>query len=268
MANKKSENEMKKNASVKSTKQAKSKNINQTQKKKTGSKTEEKKSVNPSKTSPTAKESKKEKVEKERVTNKTVKNSETVKTNSKKQLEEKKVEPKTKNIQKDAPALIASDEMSKLIRIILIVVIVAVAFYGITMIVMKFQKESIPERKVDNTPAVIQYEEILIGTMLNQKRNEYYVLIQKADDPYQSLTKYYIQKYQAKKDSLKVYRADMNQALNALYISETSNIKASSIHDFKISDITLVKVKNKRIVEAYEGIGAIEKALQTISTTK
>ncbi len=192
------------------------------------------------------------------------------KDNSKKkrkvETQEKKVKNKNENV---APtSVVSSDEMGKLIKIILILIVIVVAFYGLTVLITKFQKTSVPDRNKNTTPAVIQYDEILIGTMLNQAREEYYVLIQKDDDQYQTLTSYYLQRYNSTTKPLKVYIANINSVYNQFYISENSNIKTNNISEFKVSTITLVKVKNHEIVEAYEGLEEIEKAFKALLEKK
>ncbi len=173
-----------------------------------------------------------------------------------------------KNKKESASVAVNSDEMGKLVRIILVLIVIVVAFYGLTVIITKFQKTSIPDRNKNIVPAVIQYDEILIGTILNQTRDEYYVLIQKDDDQYQTLTSYYLQRYNSNSKSLKVYISNINSVYNQFYISETSNIKTNNINEFRVSTITLIKVKNHEIVEAYEGLEEIENAFKKILDNK
>ena len=44
--------------------------------------------------------------------------------------------------------------------------------------------------------------------------------------------------------------SNMNSIYNEFYISETSNVRTNNINEFKVSTITLVKIKNHEIVEA------------------
>lgn len=198
------------------------------------------------------------------------------KLDSKKENNTKKVEKKEESTSKvknrnekvASSTIVSSDEMGKLVKIILVLIIIVVAFYGLTVIITKFQKTSIPERNQNTVPAVIQYDEILIGTILNQARDEYYVLIQKDDDQYQTLTSYYLQKYSSDSKSLKVYKSNMNSIYNEFYISETSNVRTNNVGEFRVSTITLVKIKNHEIVEAYEGLEEVESAFKKLTDKK
>lgn len=175
---------------------------------------------------------------------------------------------KNKNEKTASSTIASSDEMGKLIKIIVVLIVIVAAFYGLTVIITKFQKTSTPERNKNTVPAVIQYDEILIGTILNQARDEYYVLIQKDDDQYRTLTSYYLQKYSSNSKSLKVYMSNMNSIYNEFYISETSNVRTNNINEFRVSTITLVKIKNHEIVEAYEGLDDVESAFKKLIDKK
>jgi len=197
-------------------------------------------------------------------------------TSKKKETTSKKAEKKegkvssvkNKNEKTASSTIASSDEMGKLIKIIVVLIVIVAAFYGLTVIITKFQKTSTPERNKNTVPAVIQYDEILIGTILNQARDEYYVLIQKDDDQYRTLTSYYFQKYSSNSKSLKVYMSNMNSIYNEFYISETSNVRTNNINEFKVSTITLVKIKNHEIVEAYEGLDDVEGAFKKLIDKK
>lgn len=175
---------------------------------------------------------------------------------------------KNKSEKMKSSSIVSSDEMGKLTKIILVLVVIAIAFYGLTVIITKFQKPSVPDRNKNIVPAAIQYDEILIGTMLNQSRDEYYVLIQKDDDQYQTLTSYYLQRYSTNSKSLKVYMSNINSIYNQFYISETSNIRTNNMSEFRVSTITLVKIKNHEIVEAYEGLDEVENAFKKLVDNK
>lgn len=197
-------------------------------------------------------------------------------TSKKKETTSKKAEKKegkvssvkNKNEKTASSTIASSDEMGKLIKIIVVLIVIVAAFYGLTVIITKFQKTSTPERNKNTVPAIIQYDEILIGTILNQARDEYYVLIQKDDDQYRTLTSYYLQKYSSNSKSLKVYMSNMNSIYNEFYISETSNVRTNNINEFKVSTITLVKIKNHEIVEAYEGLDDVESAFKKLIDKK
>lgn len=157
-----------------------------------------------------------------------------------------------------------SDEILRLIKIILILVVIVVVFYIITIVITKYQKDSTEPNYNDTTPAIIQYDEIVLGTLLKQSREEYYVLIKGEKEPYEELFSSYIKTYSSKAKSLKVYTANLDDVFNQFYVSETSYLKTKNISEFRVSGISLVKVKNHEVVEAYEGIDEIETAFKAL----
>ena len=142
---------------------------------------------------------------------------------------------------------IQNDEMVKLIRIFLIIVVVFMLFYALTVTISnKKNKPSIENNNVDS----IQYAEILLGTIFNKKENSYYVIAEFKDDEknYSS----YVNEYNKKEDALNIYYVDMNDAMNSKYINDEENI-TNDISDLKISKTTLFKIENGQIVEHYSG---------------
>jgi len=161
---------------------------------------------------------------------------------------------------------VSSDEMSKLIKIIVVLVIIVVVFYLITVLITKNRKKQTNNYTSDTTPAVIQYDNIIIGTIFNQVPTEYYVLIKdKENGPYETLLSSYVKTYQSKKDSLKIYNSYMNDVFNKKYIAETSNLNVSSATEFRVSDITLIKISNHSVTESYEGIDNVQMALKNMT---
>ena len=84
-----------------------------------------------------------------------------------------------------------------------------------------------------NTYTTIQYDEILIGSILNQPEDEYYVLLV-SQDLYNRYYKNYLSQYS---NGNKFYYAIIENGLNKSYFNETSNLK----------------IKETKIAETYEG---------------
>lgn len=180
------------------------------------------------------------------------------KTNKKKQAS---ILKETENKKTVVP--VSSDEMTKLIRIVFIIVAIVIIFYAITVLITKYKKENY-ERNTTPIKAIIQYDEIIIGTLLNQSRNEYYVLMEKEENLYHSLLQSYLDSYQTKQNALKVYTVNLDSIFNADYISSESKLNVENIKDFRVSNISLIKVKDQKIVETYEGIDQVENALKNL----
>ena len=194
------------------------------------------------------------------------------KNNSKKQTTKKvtakkeenaKVEPKKTNIErkvkvektivkeenkKEVTPILNSNEMKNLLIIILVVTAIFLIFYGITTLVTKNKNKA---NNKTNEETVIQYDEILLGTLFEQTNTEYYVLISKEDDMYLSTYSNLISIYQTSDDSIRVYFADLDNGFNKNYKAEKSNI-SSNLKELKLSGTTLLKIKDKNIISSYE----------------
>lgn len=136
-----------------------------------------------------------------------------------------------------------SDEVGRLIKMVVIVTVVFLLFYAVTLIVTKEKKQ-----EVLKTPATIQYKEILLGNILKQPNDNYYVLAFAPDDAYSI---YYETKLDGKK--VKYYKVNIDNPLNSNFVSDKSNLNVSDITDLKVSQSTLFEIKNKKIIKTYEG---------------
>lgn len=203
------------------------------------------------------KKSNKKKTANKNVTKKTVKvenKKETVKTekkqdNKKEVVKVEKIEKKEKN-----------NEMVKLVKIVLLITAIFLIFYGITILVTDNRKE-----EQTPTDVTIQYDEILLSSLLEQPNSEYYVLVTKEDDDYAGVYSVYTSKYQSKENKLRLYTANLSNGFNSSYEAEESNTNTTKIEELKLKDSTLLKISNKKIVAAYEGSTKIIEHLKSIS---
>ncbi len=138
-------------------------------------------------------------------------------------------------------------EMGNMFKIVLIILIVFGIFYVITYYIKKGNNETYNNQP--NTYTTIQYDEILIGSILNQPEDEYYVLLV-SQDLYNRYYKNYLSQYS---NGNKFYYAIIENGLNKSYFNETSNLKPEDIKDFKFNTISLLKIKESKIAETYEG---------------
>ena len=166
------------------------------------------------------------------------------KVNAKKELKEKVEEKETK---KGTNAPVTNNEMVNLIKIVLIVTAIFLIFYGITTLVTdKSNSGTNPE------DVVIQYDEILLGTLFEQSNAEYYVLVTAEEDynvqTYSSL----VSSYKAKENSLRVYTSNLDNGFNKSYKAEETKI-SNNLQELKLKGSTLLKIKDKTIVAHYEG---------------
>ena len=153
----------------------------------------------------------------------------------------------------------SNDDDKVIFRFIIILVVVLVSCVGIffaTKYLVKKEdttkEETSKEVEIDNSVAIV-------GTMLNKKENEYYVIIydKKSSDAYTYSS--LVTSYSSKPEHLPVYTVDLSNGLNSKYYSkEETNPKDENLNDLRFGDITLIKVTNKSITNAYESIDEIK----------
>ena len=224
-----------------------------------------------------AENEKKIKKEKASTTKKEIKNNKTAssKKDSSKKLEKTKVileekkevkelKEKKENIKQARKQLYYnnsdSDELSKLIKIVLAVTLIIIVFYGVTVVVTNKAKEAAEEK---NKQAVeIQYDSIMIGSMLNID-GSYYVLIENDDDIRLSEYTTLIQTIKANDDAPTIYTADLSSTFNKSYLGEKSNYE-SNMENFKVTGTVLVRVSNHKISNVYDNYDEIIKKLEEL----
>lgn len=145
-------------------------------------------------------------------------------------------------------------KIENLIKMIIILILIIMIFYGLTVIITKNQKGPNNEEIIENPN--IQYDEILIGSIYDQKETEYYVLVELESD-YLTLSSS-VSGYQKKEDALKLYISNLNDGFNKKYLGETSDFTGK----FPIfNKSTLLKISNGQIVEYTEDIDDIQEKL-------
>lgn len=143
-----------------------------------------------------------------------------------------------------------ASELTKLIVVFLIIVGIFIVFYFITDLI---KSKGSSQTNKDDSIAVIQYDEILVGEILNQNKDNYYVLATVKDDPNVSLYTPYIESYKTLQDALKFYTVNLSSVFNNRFLTDESNFDIEKIKDIKFKQTTLLKIENKQIVEYYEG---------------
>lgn len=155
-------------------------------------------------------------------------------------------------------------EIAKLIKIVLIVTAIMVVFYGITLAVTKNTSSSESSKNSNNEKAVIQYDDIMIGTMLNKSQDAYYVLIKEDDDnrivEYETLMKLIA----AKTDAPKIYTANLTDSFNKKYLAKEAN-DSSNMEEFRVSGTTLVEIKEGKIANIYSNHESIREKLDALT---
>lgn len=152
--------------------------------------------------------------------------------------------------------------MKQFLITLIIVIVGVVGIYLLTKYVVK-KDNSTNNSSTTEEKSYIAPNTAIVGTMLNKSSDAYYVIIY--DKTKDNATTYYslVSTYKAKDKALKVYTVDLSNSLNKKYIAtdNKTNPKATNLEDLKFGEVTLLKVKNNKITEAYETTDAIKKAL-------
>ena len=159
--------------------------------------------------------------------------------------------------------------LKKFIIIVAALLLVFALSYFITTLFVKNNKQI-----KNNTANSIQIDSdtIIMNHLLDRSENEYYVLafMPSLYNNYTSSVNYinlynkYISDYSKKENSLKIYKVNLDDALNKNYIGEDSNI-STDLKELKVSDEILFKIKDSNIENYYKGSEQIIKALSSLN---
>ncbi len=140
----------------------------------------------------------------------------------------------------------------KIIKVFVCVLIFLGIFYFLTVYLTNRDTNNTSSSK-EVGEAVIQYEEILAGSSFSIDEDEYIVLYyDKSIEELKSNIMSLVSDYEAKEDHLSLYTVDMSSAFNKKFVSDESNNNPASVADLKISDSTLIKFKNGKVVDYIE----------------
>lgn len=158
-----------------------------------------------------------------------------------------------------------TEEIKKLAKIIVIITVIMALLYVVTMVATNKADEANEEKEsqTEKTATEIQYEDIMIGTMLN-KEGTYYVLIEEDGDNRVSEYETLIQTIKANEDAPQIYTANLTDSFNKNYLAKEENTKVDNIEDFKVAGTTLVKIIDKKIDSVYNNYDAIKNKLNEL----
>lgn len=181
------------------------------------------------------------------------------------QVRENETEHGEKLAKKKEKLALENNEFTNLIKIVLIVTGIFLAFYLITYLVAK-NKANDTDKKDDTAETSIQYDEILMSNLLKQVGSEYYVLAYDAKDVYYDAYNTLITSYTGKDNTKRVYTSILSNGFNKSFydVDAKSNTNITSIDELKLNSSTLIKVKDGKIETTYEGHDAIVTYLKTL----
>lgn len=138
----------------------------------------------------------------------------------------------------------SSNELKQLIILIVFIVAILGVVYLVSVLFEKKDYSYIFDNTIDNSE--VQYDEVIVGTMLKQSESSYYVLVLDDVDPYYDVLTKYIENYRNLEYKDKIYTVFLNNIFN-----KKSKVDEADVSNLKFSGTTLVKVENGIIKDSY-----------------
>ena len=132
---------------------------------------------------------------------------------------------------------------SAIMTIVIVFVVIGLFYLFAVYITNKPQKIYIPEE-------AISYEQITAGSTFNMSDEEYVVLFYSRENNTDITSR--ISNYKASK-KIGVYYVDLDDGINKSVVSDKSNKEATKASELKITNPTIIKIKNGKIVDYVEG---------------
>lgn len=158
-------------------------------------------------------------------------------------------------------------ELQRLFKIVLIVTAIFAMFYVVTIVVTNKSSEKkaeLREKNMEVEKAEIQYENIMIGTMLNFD-GTYYVLISKKDESRETEYSALVDSIKANEDSPNIYKANLTDSFNKVYLANEENYYVSDISEFAVTGTVLVKVVDGKIDSVMDNYNDIKNKLNELA---
>ncbi len=168
----------------------------------------------------------------------------------------KKTSYKQNNVQDSSDT-----DIKKFFIILVVLTIVIVGLYFLSSLIVKKRDNA---NNNTNTNVTISYDTLNVGMIFNRPYDEYYVITYDStldDAMYYSTL---ITNYSKKEDAIKIYYCDLSKKVNESYKANdgSGNSKATSVQELSFGDVTLLKIRNKKIVNYIENIDQIKSALK------
>lgn len=137
-----------------------------------------------------------------------------------------------------------SSEIKKFIILIVVIVSILGIIYLISLLFQKKDYSSIFDNSLESNE--IQFDEVIVGTMLKQKENSYYVLVLDKEDPYYDIFVNYVNNYRNQEYIDKIYTVELNSIFNSGAKAEYTDAA-----NLKFNGTTFVKVENGNVSKTY-----------------
>lgn len=158
------------------------------------------------------------------------------------ELRRKQAKREGKSLKKEE--LQESHELKNYLRITIILVLIILVLYIFSGLF--FTKElKKPNKENQNNIS----NSIIAKSIFNQSEEEYYVYFYDFTNEDSNIS----ETINSKLSNKKIYRVDTSSALNANYVSESSNKNAKTLDELQVLSPTVIKISGDYIIEYYEG---------------
>ena len=169
---------------------------------------------------------------------------------NKKVIKKKSNQKKKKNEKVVEESQTFDANYKQIILITGIIAIVFVAFYFLTVYITGRNED----KPTTETNSSISYSEIMVGRSFSMPEEEYYVIYyDKSDEDLLSSFSTAVSDYRASEDPITIYTADMSDAMNNKYSGDKSNWGPTKVSELVIHGPTLIRFKNGKVKEYFEG---------------
>lgn len=150
----------------------------------------------------------------------------------------------------------SDNEVTRIIKILVVVLIVLGITYLIAALITGDIKLGSKNNTEEEVAAEIQYEEILAGKTLNYSDSDYYVMYFNFTDNISSSYITFKDIYAQKEDALNFYLVDLEKGFNKSFVKEENEEYEEypdKIENLKVTNPTILKISNHKVVERVEG---------------
>lgn len=160
---------------------------------------------------------------------------------------------KTKKVKSKINTMkVQTSEQAELKSFLIVIGVVLVCVLGLWIITDKVvSKNSNEDEAEQEVVGTVNYDVASVGTMFNRREETYYAVIYDVTGDKAYDMSVLISAYKAKEKALHMYVVDLNDHMNKKYYDpEKVDTKVKSYSDdIRFGDITLVKIKNGKIVK-------------------
>ncbi len=162
----------------------------------------------------------------------------------------------------------SDNEVLKIVKILIGVVLFLVVFYFLAML-MTGEIKLGNKGKQEEAATEIQYDEILAGETFTKKESEYYVFYFNFSENIATTYLTYRDGYIGKTDHFPMYMVDLEKGFNTRYITKEDEEREEypeNIDALKVTSPTILKIKDKKVVERIEGKDEVKEFLKALNS--